>query len=108
MALVCRSYLLLDGAVALVVSPARWRGCAGRISWLLARGNKAGGLANTDEYYPSSITHVDNVKKSRIRKTPTLSTDADIRTNTNLKRLVDFFFFIGKLHLFGTSFLYLK
>ena len=30
-------------------------------------------------------------KKSRIRETPTLSTDADSRTNTNLKRLVDFF-----------------
>ena len=29
------------------------------------------------------------LKKSRIRETPTLSTDADIRTNTNLKRLHD-------------------
>ena len=28
-------------------------------------------------------------KKSRIRETPTLSTDADSRTNTNLKRLHD-------------------
>ena len=28
-------------------------------------------------------------KKSRIRETPTLSTDADIRTDTNLKRLHD-------------------
>ena len=36
--------------------------------------------------------------KSRIRETPTLSTDADSRTNTNLKRLVDFFsFFKGWL-----------
>ena len=32
-------------------------------------------------------------KKSRIRETPTLSTDADSRTDTNLKRLHDFFFF---------------
>ena len=28
-------------------------------------------------------------KKSRIRETPTLSTDADSRTDTNLKRLRD-------------------
>ena len=28
-------------------------------------------------------------KKSRIRETPTLSTDADSRTDTNLKRLSD-------------------
>ena len=32
-------------------------------------------------------------KKSRIRETPTLSTDADSRTDTNLKRVIDFFFF---------------
>ena len=32
-------------------------------------------------------------KKSRIRETPTLSTDADSRTDTNLKRLRDFIFF---------------
>ena len=30
-----------------------------------------------------------NQKKSRIRETPTLSTDADSRTDTNLKRLRD-------------------
>ena len=30
-----------------------------------------------------------NKKKSRIRETPTLSTDADSRTDTNLKRLRD-------------------
>ena len=30
-----------------------------------------------------------NSKKSRIRETPTLSTDADSRTDTNLKRLRD-------------------
>ena len=29
------------------------------------------------------------IKKSRIRETPTLSTDADSRTNTNWKRLRD-------------------
>ena len=29
------------------------------------------------------------LKKSRIRETPTLSTDADSRTDTNLKRLRD-------------------
>ena len=33
-------------------------------------------------------------KKSRIRETPTLSTDADSRTDTNLKRLRDFFILI--------------
>ena len=32
------------------------------------------------------------IKISRIRETPTLSTDAYSRTNTNLKRLRDFFF----------------
>ena len=32
-------------------------------------------------------------QKSRMRETPTLSTDADSRTDTNLKRLRDFFFF---------------
>ena len=31
-------------------------------------------------------------RKSRLRETPTLSTDADSRTNTNLKRLVDYLF----------------
>ena len=30
-----------------------------------------------------------DIKKSRIRGTPTLSTDADSRTDTNLKRLRD-------------------
>ena len=36
------------------------------------------------------------MKKSRIRETPTLSTDADSRTDTNLKRLREFFFlFLG-------------
>ena len=30
-----------------------------------------------------------SVKKSHIRETPTLSTDADRRTDTNLKRLRD-------------------
>ena len=42
-------------------------------------------------------------KKSRIRETPTLSTNADSRTNTNLKRLRDFFlilFFIGCMIFF--------
>ena len=33
-------------------------------------------------------------KKFWIRETPTLLTDADSRTNTNLKRLRDFFFYI--------------
>ena len=32
-------------------------------------------------------------KKSRILETPTLSTDADSRTDTNLKRLRDYFFY---------------
>ena len=40
-------------------------------------------------------TGIKHKKKSRIRKTPTFSTDADSRTKTNLKRLCDlsFFFF---------------
>ena len=36
-----------------------------------------------------SRTNSNNGKKSRIRETPTLSTDADSRTDTNLKRLRD-------------------
>ena len=41
------------------------------------------------------ITGKGKKKKSRIRETPTLSTDADSRTDTNLKRLHDLFnFFI--------------
>ena len=32
---------------------------------------------------------VNIINKSRIRETPTLSTDADSRTDTNLKRLRD-------------------
>ena len=41
-----------------------------------------------------SFTDISNMKrkeeeKSRIRETPTLSTDADSRTNTNLKKLRD-------------------
>ena len=40
-------------------------------------------------------TRQDDNKKSRIRETPTLSTDADSRTNTNLKRLVYFFLLRG-------------
>ena len=34
------------------------------------------------------------LKKSRIRETPTLSTDADSRTNTNLKRFRDLSIYI--------------
>ena len=34
------------------------------------------------------------LQKSRIRETPTLSPNADSRTNTNLKRLRDLSFFI--------------
>ena len=46
------------------------------------------------------------LKKSRIRETTTLSTDADSRTNTNLKRLRDLsiilytFFFTGIIFTF--------
>ena len=35
------------------------------------------------------VTFQSVLKKSRIRETPTLSTDADNRTDTNLKRLHD-------------------
>ena len=47
----------------------------------------------TDTTKIFSIFLIDQTieEKSRIRETPTLSTDADSRTNTNLKRLVDFF-----------------
>ena len=42
------------------------------------------------------------LQKSRIRETPTLSTDADSRTDTNLKRSRDlsnlFFLFFYRLH----------
>ena len=45
-------------------------------------------------YYLVAELHVlhlreDILKKSHIRETPTLSTDADSRTDTNLKRLRD-------------------
>ena len=43
-----------------------------------------------------------NVKKSRIQETPTLSTDADSRTNTHLKRLNDLYiFFCGQKKKLG-------
>ena len=48
--------------------------------------------ANTVRMQKSAIpdmTNYLNNKKSRIRETPTLSTDADRRTDTNLKRLRD-------------------
>ena len=51
---------------------------------------------HTASFYRDLIGKVGLVKKSRIRETPTLSTDADSRTDTNLKRLSDlshFFFF---------------
>ena len=38
-----------------------------------------------------SRTNSNNGKKSRIRETPTLSTDADSRTDTILERLRDIF-----------------
>ena len=38
-------------------------------------------------------TSSDGLKKSRIRETPTLSTDADSRTDTNMKRLRDLSYF---------------
>ena len=37
----------------------------------------------------TSASKQNILKKSRIRETPTLSTDADSRTDTNLKRLRD-------------------
>ena len=46
----------------------------------------------------SKTNHLSKIfkKKSRIRGIPTLSTDADSRTNTNLKRLHDFDRFCNK------------
>ena len=43
----------------------------------------------------TSVSRVtaDSHEKSHIRETPTLSTDADSRVNTNLKRLRDLSFF---------------
>ena len=41
------------------------------------------------EYCFFLLFSVKSTKKSRIRETPTLSTDADIRTDTNLKRSRD-------------------
>ena len=43
-------------------------------------------------YERKKIGHL--LKKSRIRETPTLLTDADSRTHTILERLRDLFFFI--------------
>ena len=37
---------------------------------------------------------ISSIKKSRIRETPTLLTDADSRTDTNLKRLRDLYVYI--------------
>ena len=46
---------------------------------------------------PQALSISETVKKkSRIRETPTLSTDADSRTNTNLKRLVYLFIFFSR------------
>ena len=54
-------------------------------------------LLSLMEYFRYWIFEVAH-KKSRVRETPTLSTNADSRTNTNLKRLRDlshyFFSFI--------------
>ena len=42
------------------------------------------------EYFQANCAiFIFNMEKSRIRETPTLSTDADSRTDTNLKRLRD-------------------
>ena len=55
--------------------------------------------------YSSILTIQDCVKKSRIRETPIILTDADSRTDTNLKRLRDlspnnFFVYVKGLHDF--------
>ena len=54
------------------------------------------------------------IRKSRIRETPTLSTNADSRTDTNLKRSLDlsfflnyfvcYFLFVDRLHNFSNFF----
>ena len=51
--------------------------------------------------------HIGN-KKSRIRETPTLSTDADSRTNTNSKRLRDLSLKNKKIKKMRSCVIYLK
>ena len=41
-----------------------------------------------------TISDMQSFKKSRIRETPTLSTNMDSRTNTNLERLRDLYIYI--------------
>ena len=52
---------------------------------------------NDDANANANVNTKNIYKKSRIRETPTLSTDADNRTDTNLKRLHDLSFFFKSL-----------
>ena len=56
-----------------------------------------------ETYLSKMFLAINSCKKSRIRETPTLLTDADSRTNTNFKRLHDlsiFFYFFLFLFFF--------